>query len=248
MQKCNIIQIKNIRKPYMTTPKSCRHVIGEGESCVNTGPGNDLLPDGTKQLLDPILTHHQRGLMAFTRGLCYRNFKRYLPLMWVWDNKFKIKASSHRASDVVKLTFIFQESEPLFGLNTAILISGNLITIPIISGWLLTGCYQLSQAHLLPLTRAGWYKIGTSLWLAGEADSCNEGIRFLTIDQEKKSGIRVRFLYLTQIRASEQIYFQGSSVTECLGNAISRLASQRTIHVQFMFININFLTWLPIGW
>ena len=107
------------------------------------------------------------------------------------------------SNELVKLTFICQESEPFSWLNTVVLISGNLITIPIISGWLLTGSYQLRQAHLLPLTGAERYKIGTSLWLAGEADSCNKGVPFLTTDQEKKSWIRVRFLCLTQIRTSE---------------------------------------------
>ena len=33
---------------------------------VNNGSGDDLLPDGTKQLPAPILTCHKRGFLVFT--------------------------------------------------------------------------------------------------------------------------------------------------------------------------------------
>ena len=33
---------------------------------VNLGSGNGLLPDGTKQLPEPMLAYHQRGSLAST--------------------------------------------------------------------------------------------------------------------------------------------------------------------------------------
>ena len=36
---------------------------------VNTGSGNGLLPDGTKPLLEPMLTYHQYGPETFIWGI-----------------------------------------------------------------------------------------------------------------------------------------------------------------------------------
>ena len=41
---------------------------------VNICSGNDLLPDGTKILSEPILTYHLWGYLAFTRGYFYREW------------------------------------------------------------------------------------------------------------------------------------------------------------------------------
>ena len=38
------------------------------QNLVNIGPGNGLLPDDTKPLPEPMMTHHQEGLMAFILG------------------------------------------------------------------------------------------------------------------------------------------------------------------------------------
>ena len=135
----------------------------------------------------------------------YLDFTEFLEFK---DVKFKTAALSGRADELVKITIICQDSEPFSWLDTVILLSGNLITVPIISGWLLTGSYQLSQAHLLPLTGDGWYKIGMSLWLAGEADSCNEGMRFFTTDQEKKYWITVRFFMSDRTKALNKDIFR----------------------------------------
>ena len=40
-------------------------------SRVNIGPGNDLLPYGTKPLPEPMLTYHRYGPLAFFRGNYY---------------------------------------------------------------------------------------------------------------------------------------------------------------------------------
>ena len=40
-------------------------VMAYGENMVNDGSGNDLLPDGTQPLPEPMLTNHPWGLMAF---------------------------------------------------------------------------------------------------------------------------------------------------------------------------------------
>ena len=45
------------------------------ENWVNIGSGNGLLPKGTKQLPEPMLTYHQQGAVSFIWGQCY---KRYL--------------------------------------------------------------------------------------------------------------------------------------------------------------------------
>ena len=178
--------------------------VNLNQMLVNNGLCGGLPTDGTKQLPEPILIYHQWGAMAFTWGLFHKTVrKRYIHDVNLKMTNVRLQPHHPGSNELVKLTFIYQDSEPFSWLNAVVLISGNLITIPIISGWLLTGCYQLSQAHLLPLTGAGRYRIGTSLWLAGEADSCNEGISFLTTDQDKNSRIRVRSPCLTQIQSSE---------------------------------------------
>ena len=50
---------------------------------VNIGSGNGLLPDGTKPLPEPMLTNHQWGLVAFTRGQFCRKCPNYLSSIWV---------------------------------------------------------------------------------------------------------------------------------------------------------------------
>ena len=35
---------------------------------VNIGPGNGLVPDGTKPLPEPMLTYHQWGYVALTQN------------------------------------------------------------------------------------------------------------------------------------------------------------------------------------
>ena len=37
-----------------------------GTDLVNIDSGNGLLPDGAKPLLEPMVTYHQRGPVAFT--------------------------------------------------------------------------------------------------------------------------------------------------------------------------------------
>ena len=44
---------------------------------VNIDSGNDLLPDGTKPLPEPMLTCHQWGSVAFTWEELQRNYSRY---------------------------------------------------------------------------------------------------------------------------------------------------------------------------
>ena len=38
------------------------------EIWIDTGPGNGLLPDGTKQLPEPMLTYHQLGPVPLLWG------------------------------------------------------------------------------------------------------------------------------------------------------------------------------------
>ena len=40
---------------------------------VNMGSSNSLLPDSPKTILDPLLTYHQRGPLAFSWGQFHRN-------------------------------------------------------------------------------------------------------------------------------------------------------------------------------
>ena len=42
---------------------------------VNIGSGKCLLPDGTKPFSEPMLTYHQSGYMAFTKGIFIGNTK-----------------------------------------------------------------------------------------------------------------------------------------------------------------------------
>ena len=42
---------------------------------VNIGPGNDLLPDGTKPLPEPMLTDDQWGVVAFTLAISQKILK-----------------------------------------------------------------------------------------------------------------------------------------------------------------------------
>ena len=46
--------------------------------CINVGSNNGFLPDGTKPLFAPILTNNQWVLGAFTCGLFYWKYWRYL--------------------------------------------------------------------------------------------------------------------------------------------------------------------------
>ena len=47
---------------------------------VNIGSGNGLLPDGTKPLPEPMLTHHQCGSVALTQDQLHMNCLRYQSL------------------------------------------------------------------------------------------------------------------------------------------------------------------------
>ena len=51
---------------------------------VNIGSGNDLLPDGTKPLPEPMLTYHQWSFVVFTLQQFYRQRMRYQFMVWVW--------------------------------------------------------------------------------------------------------------------------------------------------------------------
>ena len=44
---------------------------------VNIGPGNGLLPDGTKPLPEPMLTYDEFGALAYSREQFHGNFSRY---------------------------------------------------------------------------------------------------------------------------------------------------------------------------
>ena len=47
------------------------------QNMVNIGPSNGLLPDGTKQLHEPILTSYQWGTVAFTRQIFHSECPYY---------------------------------------------------------------------------------------------------------------------------------------------------------------------------
>ena len=84
---------------------------------VSIGPGNGLLPDGTKPLPEPMLTYHQWSLVAFTWGQFHMKCSRYLPLTWVWKSLFKITSASPRDQWVKQLPnsgTISQETTPIF--------------------------------------------------------------------------------------------------------------------------------------
>ena len=51
---------------------------------VNIGSGNGLLSYGIKPLPEPMLTNHQRGLVAFTCGKFHKKCLKYLPFMRIW--------------------------------------------------------------------------------------------------------------------------------------------------------------------
>ena len=60
------------------------------QNCVNIGSINDLLPDSTKALPEPMLIYHQWGLVAFTSGPFQRKCLWYLSLIWVLKNTILI--------------------------------------------------------------------------------------------------------------------------------------------------------------
>ena len=65
------------------------------EILVNTGSGNGLLPDGTKPLPEPMLTHLQWGLVAFIWGQFHKRYLSHHSLKLAWK-LLKIKLKSHR--------------------------------------------------------------------------------------------------------------------------------------------------------
>ena len=54
------------------------------QNWVNIWSGNSLLPDSNKPLPKPMLTNHQKCLVAFRYDQFHRKCLRYLPLLWVW--------------------------------------------------------------------------------------------------------------------------------------------------------------------
>ena len=55
----------------------------------NTGSGNGLLPDSTKPLPEPMLTHHQKGSVAFIRRHYNEKIWRYQSVKQNWKLHFK---------------------------------------------------------------------------------------------------------------------------------------------------------------
>ena len=58
------------------------------EIWVNIGPGNGLLPDGTKSLPDPMLTNYKLGLMAFS---WHEIAQDYISLMHFKNSQFLLQ-------------------------------------------------------------------------------------------------------------------------------------------------------------
>ena len=56
---------------------------------VNIGTGNDLLPDGTKPLPEPMLTYHKYGPVAITQELFYNKYLSHQLLKWAWNALIK---------------------------------------------------------------------------------------------------------------------------------------------------------------
>ena len=52
---------------------------------VNAGPGNGLLPDGTKSLPEPMLTYPKYGLMTFIWGQFHERYLSQWPLKSAWN-------------------------------------------------------------------------------------------------------------------------------------------------------------------
>ena len=64
---------------------------------INISSGNGLLPDGTKPLPEPMLTHHQRGSVAFFKEQFRWNCSRRQFKKWVWKlHTFNITSTSPR--------------------------------------------------------------------------------------------------------------------------------------------------------
>ena len=51
---------------------------------VNTGPGNGLLPDGTKPLAEPMSTDNQLGPVTFISGQFHKKYLNHQSQKWVW--------------------------------------------------------------------------------------------------------------------------------------------------------------------
>ena len=56
---------------------------------VNIGSGNDLLPEGTKPLPEPILTYHKYGPVAINQELFYNKHLIHKLLTWAWNALIK---------------------------------------------------------------------------------------------------------------------------------------------------------------
>ena len=87
------------------------------ETWVNIGSGNGLLPDGTKPLLEPMLTYHQKGLVAFIWGQFHEipqppfikvSLKiTYLKLNWNLPGVSELSEVSRirKLHEIIKLTY-----------------------------------------------------------------------------------------------------------------------------------------------
>ena len=80
---------------YLIVPH-LRHMTSE--KLVNIGSGNGLLPDGTKPLPEPMLSHHQRGNVEFIWGQFHDKFSGYMYIYLIRIRKLLIQnysRSSH---------------------------------------------------------------------------------------------------------------------------------------------------------
>ena len=66
------------------------------EIWVNIGPGNGLLPDGTKPLPEPMLTCHKYGPVTFIWGQFHKRYLSHWPLNQLENYSSKIYFESPR--------------------------------------------------------------------------------------------------------------------------------------------------------
>ena len=98
---------------------------------------NDLLPDGTKPLHEPMLTNHEWGLVAFPWGQFYRNRSRNLFVIWFWKC-FYLRLQLHLPG-ASELTFIWHYPDNIlhswYVMVSFLLISHKLHPIAHPKGW-----------------------------------------------------------------------------------------------------------------
>ena len=137
---------------------------------INIGSGNGLLPDGTKPLLEPMLTiskvqwHSSEG--SFKRDISAINHKNSL------QNYFsKISFKSPRGNELIRLFTLFYD-DALFSFQyeyccICLLISSKMwaLLLSVIVNILIVVYWNLCINSLWPSYAIRWYKTGSTLAL-----------------------------------------------------------------------------------